>query len=138
MKVKKLQIFLDKKTPKTCDEIVLDEKGIVGDMYYGGDGTQVTVLGEECANEIAANTDTGLCFKRYKPNILIEGYQVKDHKKGTQFKVGEATLEIIGYKGCFPEDCELAKNHIACPLQRGAGFARVIKGGKIKIGDEAE
>ena len=63
---------------------------------------------------------------------------LREHKKGSILKCGDAELEITGYKECFPDDCPLPKQGIVCPLQRAVAFAKVIKSGTVKLNDEAK
>ena len=139
MKIIALQYFLDKFTPVNAESLTLDTVGgIVGDCHYGPGDRQVALFSVEAMREIAEDPEKGLCFKRYKPNILMEGFLVKEHKKGSTLTCGDAELEITGYKECFPDKCPLSGRGIVCPLQRSVAFARVVKDGTVKLGDEAK
>ena len=137
MKIQMLQYFLDKKTAVSAEKLELTaEGGIVGDSHYGPGSRQVALIASEAMDEIASEPEKGLCYRRYKPNIAVDGFNARDYKLGTVIACGDAELEITERKECFPKDCSLPGQGIICPLQRSASFAKVIKGGTIKIGDE--
>ena len=137
LKVGYLRYFLDKNTAVETESIELRaDGGIVGDSHFGPGDRQVAIMSTEGMEEIAEDVGKGLCYGRYKPNIAIDGFFVKGLKKGSIIKIGDAELEITMFKECFPKECELPGQRVICPLRRSAAFAKVIKDGTVRIGDE--
>lgn len=137
LKVGYLRYFVDKNNAVEAESIeLLTDGGIVGDSHFGPGDRQVAIMSSEGMAEVAGDLKKGLCYKRYKPNIAIDGFSVKGLKKGHVIKIGEAELEITMFKECFPKECELPGQRFICPLRRSAAFAKVVKDGTVKIGDE--
>ncbi|GAH99276.1 unnamed protein product, partial [marine sediment metagenome] len=75
----------------------------------------------------------------FAENLTIEGIVLHQLPLGTKLKVGEnVLLEVtqIG-KECH-SDCEVRKKIGDCVMPREGIFARVLKGGKVKVGDDIE
>ena len=137
LKVGYLRYFLDKNNAVEAESIELSaDGGIVGDSHFGPGDRQVAIMSTEAMAEIAEDPEKGLCYGRYKPNIAIDGFAVKGMKKGSRIKIGGAELELTMFKECFPNECELPGQRYICPLRRSAAFAKVVKDGTVKIGDE--
>lgn len=68
--------------------------------------------------------------------MLIEGIDFKTLPIGTLFKCNDVILELtqVG-KECHAH-CEIYKRVGDCIMPREGVFAKVIHGGKIKVGDE--
>jgi len=82
------------------------------------------------------DTVPGLCFDRYKENILLD--VALSPIPGTKLAVGEAVLETSdGGKRCF-ETCPLFGQGRDCVLAGRSLFAKVVQGGVIHTGDCVE
>jgi len=107
--------------------------GLEGDWHARQESKrQVLLMDEETLIEF------GLPPGRVRENITTHGIALKTLERGTQLRIGEAVLEIT--LPCTP--CEFI-DEIRPGLrekmrgQRGM-LARVVQGGKIKIGDAVE
>jgi MOSC domain-containing protein YiiM len=124
----------------TCGEVLesallREGMGMEGDWHAGGE-RQISLLPLELRRWIDAQTEPGLCFRRFRENILFEGTAVSP-APGTRLRAGEAALEISAQgKHCF-EDCPLFKRG-SCMLAGQNLFARVTKSGMVRIGDRLE
>lgn len=137
MNITGLKYFESKATPITAEEIELSvDGGIVGDYHFGKGDRQVTIGNAAMLEEIAADIDRGLCFRRFKANMVVENFFVKGLKIGSKLYCGDAELEVTGYKECFLDECNLARTKMICPIIAASCFAKVVKSGKVKIGDE--
>jgi len=82
-----------------------------------------------------SQAEPGLCFGRYKENILFDADLSPVLVPGTRLVVGEAVLEISGSgKHCFAQ-CPLFDQGQTCILAGRSLFAKVIRGGLIRTGD---
>ena len=69
-------------------------------------------------------------------NLVVEGIDFRSLPVGTRFCCGEVILEMtqIG-KECH-HGCQIYQKMGDCIMPREGVFAKVIRGGKIRIGDE--
>ena len=79
----------------------------------------------------------GLCHGMFAENITTEGIVLHTLPVGTRLKIGEeAVIEIsqIG-KECH-DGCAIRALVGQCIMPKEGVFARVITGGKVRVGDE--
>ncbi len=118
-------------------EAVLTENwGIEGDAHAGKWHRQVSLLSYE---EILAFQEKGaeISFGDFGENLIVDGFgSLRGIPVGSRFQVGEAVLELtqIG-KECHSH-CKIYQTMGDCIMPREGVFTRVIKGGRIKGGDE--
>ena len=128
-----------KKAPVEILETVeiTTEAGIVGDHYQGSSkNRQVTLIQEEHLQSIGSILGKTVPANETRRNIVVSGINLlafKDH----QFQLGEEViLEMTGL--CHP--CSRMEENLGpggYQAMRGHGgiTARVVKGGRIRIGD---
>ena len=121
---------------KAVDEITLiPYYGIEGDAHAGKWHRQVSLLSYERVQEFNALV-AGVDHGAFGENLIVEGYDLKTIPVGTIFECNGVVLEItqIG-KECHSH-CEIHKKMGTCIMPTNGIFAKVIKGGTIKAGDE--
>ena len=112
----------------------LEGLGVEGDMHQGGE-KQVSLLSAEARRWMDAQSEKGLCFGRFRENVLIEGLSLEDLESGSLLSLGDAVLRIsVHGKHCYDE-CGLFSKGIPCRLSGSAAFAVVERGGMVRIGD---
>ena len=112
--------------------------GMEGDYHAKGGERQLSLLCLETRQWIEAQTEPGLCFSRFKENILFDGITPLIIAPGVRLKIAEVHLEISDIlKSCFDE-CPLINSEQNCLLAGQCLFAKVIQGGFVKIGDQME
>ena len=114
------------------------ESGLIGDHFKGVRSTkrQVTLIQAENLDAVGSmlcqgSVDPGLTRR----NIVVRGINLLA-MKDKQFQIGEVVLEMTGL--CHP--CSRMEENLGpggYNAMRGHGgiTARVIKGGKVKVGD---
>ncbi|OCC14915.1 MOSC domain protein [Dissulfuribacter thermophilus] len=139
-KVVSLAISKEKGVQKLPVEEVrlIEDFGVEGDAHGGPWHRQVSFLASE---RIEAQKEKGLDvgFGAYAENIATVGIDWPKVPVGTKLKIGkEALLEItqIGKK-CHTK-CAIYKMAGDCIMPREGVFARVLKGGTVRVGDEIE
>lgn len=128
------------------------DHGIVGDVHAGPGDWQVSLLALESIEAqkklMEAKVEAGkapVCPQAgelirpgaYAENVTTKGIDPERLSLGTRLRVGdEVILEIskIGKK-CH-EHCEIYMIIGDCIMPREGRFARVLRGGRIKVGDE--
>lgn len=117
-------------------EAVLKENwGIEGDAHGGTWHRQVSLLAVE---EIEAFRAKGarVDFGAFGENLVVEGFDLAALTVGTRFRIGKAELELtqIG-KECHSH-CAIFQQVGDCIMPRKGVFTQVLRGGRIKVGDE--
>ncbi|MFW2487791.1 MOSC domain-containing protein [Clostridium chromiireducens] len=114
---------------------VIEGFGLENDAHGGNWHRQVSLLSYDKVLEF---NDKGGAVEdgAFGENILVEGIDFKTLPIGTLFKCNDVILELtqVG-KECHAH-CEIYKRVGDCIMPREGVFAKVIHGGKIKVGDE--
>ena len=121
------------------DEITVStDNGIEGDHYAGSSGKrQVTLIQAEHLDAVASILKIEKADPRLtRRNIVVSGINLLALNE-LQFQIGEAVLEMTGH--CHP--CSRMEENFGqggYNALRGHGgiTARVVKGGKIRVGDQ--
>ena len=112
--------------------------GIIGDAHAGNWHRQISLLSFESISEVVAQ-GVKVSPGDFAENITTEGIDLKQIKVGDKILLGmDTAIEItqIGKK-CHSK-CEIFKQLGDCIMPRDGLFAKVIKSGSIKTGDEIE
>lgn len=113
----------------------IEDYGIAGDAHAGKWHRQVSLLSYDKIEEFrarGAEVEDGA----FGENLVVEGVDFRSLPVGTRLCCGEVILEMtqIG-KECH-HGCQIYQKMGDCIMPREGVFARVIRGGKIRIGDE--
>lgn len=137
-KVIAINISEKKGVPKTTVELgeFLVDFGLKGDAHAGNWHRQVSLLGQESIDKVTALGVKGLCTGKFAENITTEGIVLYTLAIGTRFQINEVIMEVtqIG-KECHKK-CAIYHQIGDCVMPKEGIFAKVIKGGLIKAGDE--
>jgi len=121
---------------KNIKEAVLIENfGIENDAHAGDWHRQVSLLSYDRVEEFrakGADVDDGA----FGENILVEGIDFKILPVGTFFRCGDVVLELTQVGKQCHSHCEIYHKVGDCIMPREGVFTKVIKGGKISVGDE--
>ena len=121
---------------KNIDECMLIENfGLENDAHAGSE-RQVSLLSYEIENAFFIKNELDLEAGVFGENLLVSGFDFKKKAVGTKLKCGDVVLEItqIG-KECHT-GCNIREKTGDCIMPREGVFAKVVNGGKIKVGDE--
>ncbi|MCT4633806.1 MAG: MOSC domain-containing protein [Firmicutes bacterium] len=114
------------------------DHGLDGDVYSQAGDRQVNIMCLSTREFVQNHHMDGHCFHNFIETILIDGVDLYEYEIGTRFKIGEAVMEISKKgKRCWPE-CHLVKEREVCKLKNEPIFAKVIKAGAVKLGDNIE
>ncbi len=138
-KILVVNISEQKKTPKKTIEAgrLIEDFGIEGDAHAGKWHRQVSLLAKESIEKAKGMRTDGLCHGVFAENLTTEGITLHTLSVGTRLQVGdEAVLEItqIG-KECH-DGCAIKALVGQCIMPKEGVFARVVKGGVVRAGDE--
>ncbi len=109
--------------------------GIVGDAHGGLWHRQVSLLGLEKIEAFRAK-GAAVEFGAFGENLVVDGFDFRSLPVGTLLSAGDVLLEMtqIG-KECHSH-CAIYKAVGDCIMPREGVFARVLRGGHIRVGDE--
>ena len=123
-------------TAKTAvpSAVLTPEWGIVGDAHGGSWHRQVSLLSAEKIEAFRAKI--WVDYGAFGENLVVEGFDFAALPVPSFFAIGDAVLEMtrIG-KECH-SDCAIRRQTGDCIMPREGVFARVVKGGTIRTGDE--
>lgn len=113
----------------------IEEFGIEGDAHAGKWHRQISLLAFEKIDEFRKKGGN-VNFGAFGENLVINGIDLKNLPIGQQLTVGDILLEItqIG-KECH-DKCAIYYQVGECIMPTNGVFARVLKGGKVKVGDK--
>ncbi|WP_297418562.1 MOSC domain-containing protein [Clostridium sp.] len=113
----------------------IEDFGIENDAHAGNWHRQVSLLSYEKIEEFN-NKGANVIDGAFGENLVVEGIEFTKLPVGTILKCNDVILELtqIG-KECH-NHCEIYKKMGDCIMPTNGVFAKVIKGGKIKYGDE--
>ena len=130
------------------DAMFIEGLGMGGDFHAQGGQRQVSFLSLEDVRWMQSKAEPGLCFGRYKANILLDTDVPPDEQyapatmpetfvPGQRVTIGDAIFEITDTgKKCF-EVCPLFSREFTCPLAGRNLFASVVQSGIVCLGDDA-
>lgn len=118
--------------------LLIKDFGLEGDAHAGKWHRQISLLGVASINKMQGK-GFELNFGDFAENLTIEGIVLHQLPLGTKIKVGEVVLLEVTQIGkeCH-HGCEIRKKIGDCVMPREGIFARVLEGGKVKVGDEIE
>jgi cyclic pyranopterin phosphate synthase len=122
--------------------------GLVGDAHAGLSHRQVSLLGEENIRKFISQSaklkrSKNVKFKvgagDFAENITTKGFDLNGLQIGTKLRLGDRAVIKITQRGkeCHT-NCEIRKLIGNCIMPKEGLFAKVICGGKIKVGDLIE
>jgi len=122
--------------------------GLVGDAHAGVSDRQVSLLGienirkfitESAKLERSKNAKFDIGPGDLAENITIGGFDLNGLRIGTKLKLGNRAVVEITQRGkeCHAK-CEIRKLIGNCIMPKEGLFAKVICGGKIRVGDPVE
>ena len=114
---------------------IVENYGLKDDAHAGNWHRQVSLLSYEKIEEFKA-LGAPVVDGSFGENLIVEGIDLRTLPIGTKLKSGDILMEVtqIG-KECHT-GCAIAQSVGKCIMPTEGIFARVLVGGKIKVGDE--
>ncbi len=133
--------------PESVAEVqAVADAGLRGDRYFDQSGTfaeregsDLTLIESEALAAVERDYGIGLEPGVHRRNVTTEGVSL-NHLIGDRFRVGEVTC--IGTELCEP--CSYLERHLEergvreALVHRGGLRCRIVKGGRIRVGDGIE
>lgn len=124
---------------KAVPFINLDFNGVQGDAHAGSWHRQVSLLAEESITRFSGKAGRQINYGEFAENITTQGIELWKTHPLDRFTIGNAELEVtqIG-KECHGSSCAIYREVGNCVMPREGIFARVIKPGMVKAGDQMQ
>jgi MOSC domain-containing protein YiiM len=138
IKVISTNISREKGTIKEpVSQIILNERGVEGDAHAGDWHRQVSLLAKESIQKWSLQAGRKVNWGEFAENITTEGITLYKTTPGDRLIIGNVELEVtqIGKK-CHGSGCAIFNEVGNCVMPKEGIFAKVIKQGKVKAGDE--
>jgi molybdenum cofactor synthesis domain-containing protein len=140
MKIKVLSVNSSEKKgtiKKPVSSVQLTETGVTGDAHSGKWHRQVSLLAAESITKFAEEAGRNISYGEFAENITTEGLLLHHCKPLDRFRNDAVELEVtqIGKK-CHGDNCSIFREVGNCVMPKEGIFARVIRNGELKAGDE--
>ncbi len=107
--------------------------GLEGDAHAGEWERQISLFPVEAMALVPEEVRKEMREGEHSENLTIQGIPLEELRVGRRLRIGEAVVEILQVgKG------KLEPRGRAWIVSREGRFGRVLKGGKVKVGDEVE
>jgi len=118
-------------------EIELNELGVARDAHAGDWHRQVSLLADESFQRFTHAAGRKVNYGEFAENITTLGLELVNTHPLDRLTIGEVELEItqIG-KECHGTSCAIFSEVGSCVMPKEGIFARVLKNGIVKAGDE--
>ena len=118
-------------------EIELNELGVAHDAHAGNWHRQVSLLADESVERFTHAAGRKINFGEFAENITTKGLELVNTHPLDRLTIGNVELEVtqIG-KECHGTSCAIFKEVGNCVMPKEGIFARVLKNGIVKAGDE--
>lgn len=118
-------------------EIELNELGVTRDAHAGDWHRQVSLLADESVQRFTHAAGRKVNYGEFAENITTIGLELVNTHPLDRLTIGEVELEItqIG-KECHGTSCAIFREVGSCVMPKEGIFARVVKNGIVKAGDE--
>ncbi len=115
----------------------IENFGIENDAHAGNWHRQVSLISYEQIEDFKARGGD-VHPGAFGENLIVKGFDFKNMPVGTVFKCNDVELEMTQIGKKCHHHCQIYEQVGDCIMPREGVFARVIKGGTIKVGDEME
>ena len=140
MEIVSIAVSKKKGTIKKCTQQaeLIENHGIKDDAHAGDWHRQLSFLASESIKK-AGSEEFKLNFGDFAENIATTGIDWKNQPIGQVFKLGEKALVEITQIGkeCHKK-CAIYYRSGDCIMPKEGVFAKILKGGIIKVGDDIE
>ena len=118
-------------------EIELNELGVANDAHAGNWHRQVSLLADESVQRFTHAAGRKINYGEFAENITTKGLELVNTQPLDRLTIGDVELEItqIG-KECHGTSCAIFKEVGNCVMPKEGIFARVLKNGTVKAGDQ--
>lgn len=116
---------------------LIEEFGLENDAHGGKWHRQVSFLEKEKIDDFISRGGK-VKYGDFGENFVTEGLDLEKIQVGDKITIGDSLLEITQKgKQCHVK-CNIFKMVGECIMPKNGVFARVLKGGRVRVGEEIE
>ena len=116
--------------------ILKEEHGIIGDAHAGKWHRQISLLAIESIDKMRQSGLLELANGDFAENITTSKIELMTLPIGSIIKINGTEMELTQIGKKCHNNCEIFKVVGDCVMPREGIFAKVLKGGEIKVNDE--
>ncbi|MHA1339201.1 MAG: MOSC domain-containing protein [Promethearchaeota archaeon] len=120
---------------RNIGECEITSKGLANDAHSGDWHRQISLLDLESIEKMR-NLGLKLEYGDFAENITTKGLKLYKMPIGTKFYINDVILELTQIGKKCHSDCAIKQQVGKCIMPKEGIFARVVKPGKIKVGDK--
>lgn len=113
-----------------------DKDGLVGDIHYGFDKKQVSLLPYDRVKAYFDETGSEICYGRFGENLVAEGIEWAGIHLGDRFCCGDVVLEVVKTGAGGPASDAYKGKKVCSPMEPDFVFCRVLQGGILAEGQK--
>ncbi|MDM7202677.1 MAG: MOSC domain-containing protein [Thermodesulfobacteriaceae bacterium] len=135
-KILAISISKEKGVPKenVVEALVIENFGIDGDAHAGPWHRQVSFLDIHTLEGMKEKVGKPLAFGELAENITTDA-NLSNVKIGDLIEAGECLFEVTQIGKKCHSGCAIYQRVGQCEMRRNGIFTRVLKGGKLRVGD---
>ncbi|MEA3507257.1 MAG: MOSC domain-containing protein, partial [Elusimicrobiota bacterium] len=119
----------------TCREVEIKKNcGIKGDAHAGVPGRHISILNAEKISEFSKNR-LDITPGEFGENLIVEGLDFNILDAGDHLKINGVLMEVTRIGKTCDHRCRIYEKIGDCLMSEKGLFARILSGGKIKVGD---
>jgi len=119
------------------EAMLVPDHGVEGDAHAANWHRQVSLLALESIEKMrAAGLKVGP--GSFAENLTTKGVDLPSLPIGTRLRVGETEMEVTQIGKVCHTKCAIYYMAGDCVMPREGIFAKVLKGGRVKVGDHIE
>lgn len=111
--------------------------GLVGDAHAGPGPRQVSLLAAESIDRLQ-DRGLGIAPGDFAENITTRGLDLRAVMVGNRLRIGAVELEVTQLGKRCHSRCAIFSRLGDCAMPREGVFARVLRSGRIRVGDTIE
>lgn len=137
MRIKSLNISRKKGEIKIpCEQVKVDQNGIVGDAHAGPWHRQVSLLSTDSVIRFSQQLGREIRYGEFAENISVERLDVAQVGVLDRFVCNDVVLEVTQLgKSCHGTGCSIFREVGNCVMPKEGIFCRVVQGGILRTGD---
>ncbi|MGL5150230.1 MAG: MOSC domain-containing protein [Clostridium sp.] len=118
------------------DEVnIIEDFGIEGDAHAGKWHRQISLLALEKIEDFR-NKGANVDFGAFGENLVISGVELNKLPIGQQLQIGDVLLEVTQIGKKCHDKCAIFYQVGQCIMPTNGIFAKVLKGGKVTVGQD--
>ena len=110
--------------------------GLVGDIHYGFEKKQVSILPYDKIKAYFDAAGTGICYGRFGENLVAEGIDWEKICPGDSLRCGDIVLGVVKIGAGGPASDAYKGEKVCSPMEPDFVFCKVLQEGTLQENDK--